>query len=141
MMVVTPDKAPDINTDSVDISMHMKVARAAPVSEGRSGLQGSRVKVDNPDDVIPALYAIYRDLRVARATSNMSAYRIQAKDRVIEHYDDDNEHGAGSRIMEYLRQNNITNTLVCVSRWHGGKHLGPARFQIIMDNVKSALAL
>jgi len=140
MMVVTPDKSADINIDAVHESRRIKVVRAPSVSEGGSGFQGCRVKVVNPDDVIPALYAIYRDLHVARATHNTYAYRIQSHDKMIEHYEDDNEHGAGSRIMEYLRANNVTNTLVCVSRWHGGSNLGPARFQVMIENVKSALA-
>ena len=79
---------------------------------------------------------------MARATHNIYAYRIQESgDRIVEHYDDDGEYGAGRRILELLRTNNITNKLICVTRWFGGKKLGPARYQIITDSAKQVIEL
>ena len=49
------------------------------------------------DDGIPALHAIYANHRVARATHNIYAYRIQMADRLVEHFEDDGEYGAGRR--------------------------------------------
>ena len=139
MMAVTPDKVPDINVDTVDRACKLKVVRAPPTTREGSSFQGSRVKIDDPVDVIPALQAIYADYRAARATHNVYAYRIQMGSTVVEHFDDDGEFGAGHRLLELLQKQNIVNTMVCVTRWYGGKHLGPVRYQIITENAEQVL--
>ena len=58
---------------------------------------------------------------------------------VVEHFDDDGEFGAGHRLLELLQKQNIVNTMVCVTRWYGGKHLGPVRYQIITENAEQVL--
>ena len=58
-----------------------------------------------------------------------------------EHFKDDGEYGAGRLILQYLKDNDICNKLVCVSRWYGGTHLGPVRFQYIENAVKEVLSI
>ncbi len=43
--------------------------------------------------------------------------------------------------MEAIQQGNVYNKLVCVTRWYGGKNLGPARFDTISELAFSALKL
>jgi hypothetical protein len=134
---VKPAQLSDINVDTTERACQMQVARAPPTIVEGSSFQGSKVSVLKLDDVIPALHAIYADHRVARATHNI--YRIHRGDHMLEYYNDDGEHGAGRRLLELLRGNDVNDTLVCVTRWYGGKHLGPERFNIIVDNAKQAL--
>ena len=123
--------------------MTLKVSRAPPITQDSSSFQGSNVPIATPDDVIPALHAIYADTRVARATHNVYAYRIRppGSTRTVEHFDDDGEYGAGRRLLELMQTNDITNTLVCVSRWYGGKHLGSIRFDKIVSSAKTILEI
>ena len=69
----------------------------------------------------------------------MYAYRIQSGDSIIEHYEDDGKHGGGRRILDILQRKNIVNQVVCVTRWYGGKYLGPSRFDHIEEAANSVL--
>ncbi len=95
--------------------------------------------MDHPNDVFPAIHAIFTDHRVARATHNIYAYRIKLGERLVEHYEDDGEYGAGRRLLELLRKEDVMNNLICITRWYGGKHLGPARFDMLVDNTKKII--
>ena len=117
----------------------MKVVCAPAKQYGGSTFQGHSVSVCTQDEIVPALHAIYSDSRRARVTHNVYAYRIKRSEQLCEHYEDDKEWGAGQTILDILKVKNITNQLVCVSRWYGGKHLGQARFTYIKVVVQTAL--
>ena len=138
---VKKDMLRDINIDTTHKATQTKVGRTPPISHGGSSFQGAGIRIQSSDNVIPGLHAIYTDARVARVTHNIYAYRIVSPSSTVEHYEDDGEYGAGRRILDTLRQNNIENTLVCVTRWYGGKHLGPVRFDKIVQCTKIVLAL
>ena len=91
--------------------------------------------------MITALHAVYRDTRVARATHNIYAYRIMSGGGVFEHYEDDGEYGAGGRLLDLLLDNDICDQMICVTRWYGGTHLGPGRFNHILDAGRRVLEL
>ena len=136
------DRVKNINDDTTEMAMAMRVKRAPPKSYGGSSFQGAKVDISSHDDVIPAIHAIYTDVRSARATHNVYAYRIQVSPiKMIEHYEDDGEYGAGRRLLALLQNKDIRNQLVCTSRWYGGKHLGPARFDHITEAAKLVLEL
>ena len=46
---------------------------------------------------------------------------------------DDGETGAGGVILRILKKQNWVNVIVVVTRWYGGKHLGPDRFKHVQD--------
>ena len=69
----------------------------------------------------------------------MYAYRIRSGEKLREHFEDDGEFGAGRPLMDLLREYSAQNILVCVTRWYGGRHIGPARFQMVIDNAKTVL--
>ena len=60
---VKKDKVKDINIDTTDMATSMRVKRSPPKTYDGSTFQGSRVNVATPDDVIPAIHAIYTDVR------------------------------------------------------------------------------
>jgi len=123
----------DVNLDTVQKATSMRVKRTPPKSYHGSSFQGARVGLTQTDDIIPALQAICTDTRTARATHNIYAYRIGSGQHMTEHYEDDGEYGAGRRLLAILKEKNISNQIICVSRWCGGKHLGPARFSHIEE--------
>jgi hypothetical protein len=95
---VKRDRVHDINVDTTEKAITMKVKRSPiPKTYKGSTFQGAKVAVNSTDEVISALHAIYKDCRSARATHNMYAYRIQSGDSIIEHYEDDGEHGGGRK--------------------------------------------
>jgi hypothetical protein len=138
---VKRDTLKDINRDTTEEATKMRVKRSPPKTYVGSSFQGARVEVSTPDDVIPALQAIYTDVRSARATHNIYAYRITSGNHTVtEHYEDDGEYGAGHRLLQLLQKQNVSNQLICVSRWYGGKHLGSARFNYVEEAGKDVLA-
>lgn len=138
---VKKDCVNDVNLDTTDkaIDLQQHVRHSLPQSYKGSTFQGHMVEVKCQDDVIPALHAIYSDSRVARAKHNIYAYRIKSGDRFIEHYDDDGEWGAGTKLLNMLRENNVENALVCGTRWYSGSHIGRIRFTYLCNVVSEVL--
>ena len=92
---------------------------------------------------------IENDKRAAKATHNISAYRIHARSpsnpdsglngTIYQDCDDDGETAAGGRLLHLLQVMNVWNILVVVTRWYGGVQLGPDRFRIISQVAREAV--
>ncbi len=54
--------------------------------------------------------------------------------------DDDGESGAGQIILQMLERAELTDHVVIVTRWYGGKQLGGDRFRHGVDAVRHYLA-
>lgn len=54
--------------------------------------------------------------------------------------DDDGESGAGAVILRMLEREGLVDTIVVVTRWYGGVHLGGDRFAHIVTCVRAFLA-
>jgi hypothetical protein len=87
------------------------------------------------------LAELLSDRRIARATHNMSAYRLWdgARGVQVSDNDDDGESGSGAKLAALLELTGSQDVLVVVSRWYGGVHLGPARFKYIAACGRAAL--
>lgn len=82
------------------------------------------------------------DKKAARATHNMTAWRIKgANDASYQDCDDDGETAAGSRMLHLMQLMDVWNVMVVVTRWYGGVLLGPDRFRIINTAAREALIL
>ncbi|KAI9738156.1 MAG: eIF2 kinase Gcn2p negative regulator [Claussenomyces sp. TS43310] len=102
------------------------VARCAPVS--------------SPDQAKRYLqHLLDHDRKVAKATHNMTAHRIQGKNGVtFQDCDDDGETAAGGRLLHLMQLMDLWDVMVVVTRWYGGHKLGPARFAIINSVARDA---
>ena len=57
-------------------------------------------------------------------------YRFKdSNGKIRESFWDDGEHGAGRRLLLYMRANKIINVGVVITPWSGGIHLGPLSIQ------------
>lgn len=80
------------------------------------------------------------DKKIAKATHNMTAWRIKQDNGIsFQDCDDDGEAAAGGRLLHLLQLTDCWNVAVCVSRWYGGVHLGPDRFKHINASARDAL--
>ena len=93
-------------------------------------------------------HLVATDKRVARATHNITAWRIRvhpgsdadSKTEVIyQDSDDDGESAAGARVLKLMQMLDVWNVVVIVSRWFGGTLLGPERFRCIGVVARDAL--
>ena len=130
-----------LNVNVKEIATQLKKTTCPPKTYDGSTFQGHKVALGGQDDVIPALHRIYADSRVGRADHNIYAYRLQSpSSHIVEHFEDDQEWGAGRVLLKELQDTQTINTLVCVTRWCGPKLLGPARFRHISEAASQALA-
>ncbi len=99
--------------------------------------RGSRYAVSggvarDRDEALALITALKRQKRFAKATHNTWA-AILAGEPVK---DDDGESGAGALILQMLERAGLTDHVVIVTRWYGGKHLGGDRFRHVADAVR-----
>ncbi|KAI1614742.1 ribosomal protein S5 domain 2-type protein [Exophiala viscosa] len=108
------------------------VARAAPVST-------------LPEAMDAISHLLSTNKKVAGATHNITAWRIQAKNAqtgtstTIQDCDDDGETAAGGRLLHLMQLMDVWNVIVVVTRWYGGVKLGPDRFRLINTVAREAL--
>jgi hypothetical protein len=80
------------------------------------------------------------DKKAAKATHNITAWRIQGENGVqFQDCDDDGESAAGGRLLHLLELMGVWNAMVVVTRWYGGVHLGPDRFRLINQAARDAM--
>ena len=132
MIEAKPDPiyGPDIDDEMMQ---QKKFNHTQPKLVQGSNFQGHITDIHDRNYVAFCLQALFMDPRVACATHNIYAYRIASSDGLIEHHEDDGEWSAGRRILRIMKEQSITNKLVVVTRWYGGTHIGPSRFQCIEE--------
>ncbi len=96
----------------------------------------SGVAVGSRDDIDAALKQLKRDKSYAKATHNTWA-AILSEDGPTK--GDDGEAGAGMVIIRMLERESLSDHLIVVTRWYGGKHLGGDRFRHVQTCVRAYL--
>ncbi|HWU61810.1 MAG TPA: YigZ family protein [Ensifer sp.] len=76
-----------------------------------------------------------RTKKFAKATHNI--WGLICADGPLKN--DDGESGAGAIIVRMLEREELSDHIVVVTRWYGGKHLGGDRFRHVTDAVRAYL--
>ena len=87
-------------------------------------------------EVAAALKRLKRNRKFARATHN--TWAIMFADGTVQK-GDDGESGAGMVIARMLERAGLTDHVVVVTRWYGGKKLGGDRFRHVKTCVRAYL--
>lgn len=87
-------------------------------------------------DIDAALKDLKRDRAYAKATHNTWGATLSEGGPIK---GDDGESGAGMVILRMLEREGLTDHLVVVTRWYGGKHLGGDRFRHVQSCVRAYL--
>jgi len=111
-----------------------------PVFENIISDRGSRYAVSGgpcatPEEAAAFLKELKRRKKFAKATHNTWACVTGAGPLK----NDDGESGAGMLILQMLEREGLTDHIVVVTRWYGGKHLGGDRFRHVQDAVRHYL--
>ena len=87
--------------------------------------QSHAINVKNMEDVNKYKNFLMSNNKIKKATRNVFAFRFkdEKNNNIVEDYDDDGEHYAGTRILGYLQKIKIYNILILVSRFNGDLHL------------------
>ncbi len=82
-------------------------------------------------EALALLKTLKRQKKFAKATHN--TWAILLGDGPLKN--DDGESGAGMIIVRMLERAGLTNHMIIVTRWYGGKHLGGDRFRHVQDCI------
>jgi hypothetical protein len=118
-------------------NVHVKHSRQ--VSDQGSTFQGHAARLFRGNSVAGVLASLYANRSIANAEHNIYAYRLKEGNNVKESCSDDGEHGAGKRLLSLLQEAQATDTIVVCTRWFGGHHIGPKRFDHIKQCASEAL--
>jgi hypothetical protein len=116
---------------------------APPITEKKSIFLARVAPVSSPAQAKQFLaHLLATDKKAARATHNMTAWRIKGpNDTSYQDCDDDGETAAGGRMLHLMQLMDVWDVMVVVTRWYGGVHLGPDRFRIINTAAREALVM
>ncbi|KAF2113569.1 impact family protein [Lophiotrema nucula] len=116
---------------------------APPIAEKKSIFLARITPVSSPLQAKTYLAQLLAtDKKVARATHNITAWRIRGpNDTSYQDCDDDGESAAGGRVLHLMQLMDVWDVMIVVTRWYGGVLLGPDRFRIINTAAREALVL
>lgn len=95
----------------------------------------SGAPVSSREDVDKVLQVLKSDKSYAKATHNTWAAMLPTGGLKA----DDGEAGAGMVILRMLERAELSDHLVIVTRWYGGKKLGGDRFRRVQDATRAYL--
>lgn len=96
-------------------------------------------RVKGREDIKSFLKQLKKNKKYAKATHNTWAARISHEGAVYDTKNDDGETGAGMVILRVMQKEDITDCIICVTRWFGGVKLMGDRFKHVQDATKIAI--
>jgi len=96
-------------------------------------------RVEGREDIKNFLKILKKNKKYAKATHNTWAARLAHEGTIYETKNDDGETGAGMVILRIMQKEDISNCIICVTRWFGGVKLMGDRFKHVQDATKYAL--
>ena len=93
-------------------------------------------KVASREEAEAFLAELKREKKFAKATHNTWAVILSDGTPLK---GDDGESGAGNVILRMLEREGVSDRIVVVTRWYGGKHLGGDRFRHVQTCVRAWL--
>jgi putative IMPACT (imprinted ancient) family translation regulator len=96
-------------------------------------------KVQGREDIKQFLKQLKTNKKYAKATHNSWAARLSHESTIYETKADDGETGAGMVILRVMQKEDVTDCVICVTRWFGGVKLMGDRFKHLQDATKYAI--
>lgn len=124
-------------------SLCPEITTGGTIEDRKSVFQGHTATVKSADDVKAVVAKLHENKKIAHASHNIYAFRIFCDDKQTWLCDceDDGEDAAGGRLLHLLEILDAVDTLVVVSRWYGGTHLGPDRFKHINNAARQVMEI
>lgn len=96
-------------------------------------------RVQGREDIKLFLRQLKQNKKYAKATHNSWAARISHDGVMYETKADDGETGAGMVILRVMQKEQVSQCVICVTRWFGGIKLMGDRFKHVQDATKYAI--
>jgi len=124
----------DKKTPESDFQLHEMV-----VEDRGSRYSVSMGLVQGREDIKLFLRRLKKNKKIAKATHNSWAARIAKDGAIFETKSDDGETGAGMVILRVMQKEEVSDCVICVTRWFGGVKLMGDRFKHVQDATKIAI--
>lgn len=124
----------DSRKPEAEFTLHEKI-----ISDRGSRYSVSIGNVTGKEDIKSFLKKLKSRKKYATASHNSWAARLAHEGAVYETKNDDGETGAGTVILRIMQKEDITDGIICVTRWFGGVKLMGDRFKHIQDATKYAI--
>jgi putative IMPACT (imprinted ancient) family translation regulator len=124
----------DKKTPGSDFQLHEMV-----IEDRGSRYSVSIGHVQGREDMQSFLERLKKNKKIAKATHNTWAARIAKDGAIFETKSDDGETGAGMVILRVMQKEEVSDCIVCVTRWFGGVKLMGDRFKHVQDATKIAI--
>ena len=96
-------------------------------------------RVQGRADIKLFLKQLKSNKKYVKATHNTWAARISQDGLIYETKSDDGETGAGMVILRVMQKEQVSDCVICVTRWFGGVKLMGDRFKHVQDATKYAI--
>ena len=104
------------------------------IEDRKSKFSATFYKIHSQEEVKTIIKNLKNDKFYKKATHNIYAFRVKMPDwSVLEWKNDDGEIWWWNCILKILREKNLVNWLVIVTRYYGGIHLNADRFKHILN--------
>jgi putative IMPACT (imprinted ancient) family translation regulator len=124
----------DARTPSSDFVLHELI-----IEDRGSRYSVSVGRVQGREDIKLFLRRLKSNKKYAKATHNSWATRISHDNAIYETKSDDGETGAGMVILRIMQKEQVSDCVICVTRWFGGTKLMGDRFKHVQDATKYAI--
>lgn len=125
----------DSKKPTEDFVLHEKI-----IEDRGSKYSVSYGRVTGKEDIKNFLKTLKNNKKYQKATHNSWAARLTHEGAIYETKNDDGETGAGMVILRVMQNENVTDCIICVTRWFGGIKLMGDRFKHVQDATKHAIA-
>ena len=115
-----------VQSDVVTLTIHDAI-----LTDRGSKYAVSGAPATSKAEALAVVKTLKRNKKFAKATHN--TWALLLPDGPIKN--DDGEAGAGMVIVRMLEREGLSNHIIVVTRWYGGKHLGGDRFRHVQDAV------
>lgn len=137
--IITPPEPKELFADVDEQDRMDKMRFTTTRSQGESGslFWGSITKIQNVADAKRA-YRKVRQLHPEKDKVSM-AFCVEERGKLVTGSADDSEHGAGYKILQTIKDNELSGVALFVIRQYGGIHLGKKRFKHICEVSQGAI--
>lgn len=93
-------------------------------------------RVQGREDIKLFLRRLKSNKKYAKADHNSWAARLSHEGVIYETKSDDGETGAGMVILRIMQKEQVSDCIICVTRWFGGTKLMGDRFKHVQDATR-----
>jgi len=131
-----PNRASSITMATTSVSLPV-IHSGEQIVKMKSRFIPYLAEVSSTEEAERVLHFLMQDKKISVASHCVVAYRVTQKSGdVAEFRQDDGENGAGDTVLRVLRKMNVTNVVVLICRWCGGRKLHNNRFRIYSKSTQ-----